>query len=461
MKNQEEVQNQEGVQRCISELSDAELLSNTRALIGHSNQVFAALLVHLGEVEARGLHRTRGCSSLYAYCVYDIRLSEDAAVRRVTAARLVRQFPALLEAIAAGELHLTGLLMLGPHLTRDNHLEVLASAKHRTKKEIATLVRVLDPLPEVPPKIEVLGPAPVRPGAASDLGQPRRVAVPGPRARSGLPAPRRTTRSIRAGTDNRASPLRGPVYGDGRVRRAHRTGAGLALASRRAGVDRPDPARSDARLRHGARKEALRCGRPPQSRARTDARAGAHTRAGADARAQPPPAFPSHPGPRSPRRLRSGRGALHVCRSDRASLRRDALPRAPSHRAVCARRATLRNEPHTALRGAQRSRRRARLWAGVRRKKARHAPTAAVLTALPRPMLRSGREIGRPEPGPSPTARQRPTPPPSAVPLPSSNFGPSPAAALMRGSERRWRPPPAAPPPALATGGGTGRASYP
>ena len=96
------MKNQEGVQGCISELSDADLLSNTRALIGRSNQVFAALLVHLGEVEARGLRRTRGCSSLYAYCVYDIRLSEDAAVRRVTAACLVRQFPALLAAIAAG-----------------------------------------------------------------------------------------------------------------------------------------------------------------------------------------------------------------------------------------------------------------------------------------------------------------------------------------------------------------------
>src|SRR5690348_12025240 len=42
----------------VSRLSDAELLTNTRGLIGRSNQVFAALLAHLGEVEARGLHRT-------------------------------------------------------------------------------------------------------------------------------------------------------------------------------------------------------------------------------------------------------------------------------------------------------------------------------------------------------------------------------------------------------------------
>src|SRR5688572_1033277 len=143
----------------VSELSDAELLANTRGLIGRSNQVLAALLAHLGEVEARGLHRQRACSSLYAYCIYELRLSEDEAVRRVSAARLVRRFPELLDAIASGELHLTGLLLLGPHLTRENFSDVMARAKHRTKKEITKLLRILDPLPDVPARIEVLGSA--------------------------------------------------------------------------------------------------------------------------------------------------------------------------------------------------------------------------------------------------------------------------------------------------------------
>jgi hypothetical protein len=63
-----EIPAREGTNICA--LSDAELLANTRGLIGRSNQVFAALLAHLGEVEVRGLHRTRACSSLYAYCIY-------------------------------------------------------------------------------------------------------------------------------------------------------------------------------------------------------------------------------------------------------------------------------------------------------------------------------------------------------------------------------------------------------
>jgi hypothetical protein len=142
-----------------AELSDAELLAATRGLVGRSNQLLATLLAHLGEVEARGIHRTRACSSLYTYCIYELRFSEDEAFRRVAAARLVRRFPAVWNAVAAGELHLTGLLMLGPHLTEENLSEVLLRAKHRTKKEIARLVRQLDPLPDVPAHIAPLGPA--------------------------------------------------------------------------------------------------------------------------------------------------------------------------------------------------------------------------------------------------------------------------------------------------------------
>jgi hypothetical protein len=70
----------------------------------------------------------------------------------------VKQFPLLFDAIANGELHLTGLLMLGPHLTPENHIKVLGRAKFRTKKELAKLVRELSPLPQVPDLIEPLRP---------------------------------------------------------------------------------------------------------------------------------------------------------------------------------------------------------------------------------------------------------------------------------------------------------------
>ena len=148
----------------LERLSDADLLASTRQLVGRSNQLLAALLAHLAEVDARGIHRLRACSSLYTYCVFELRLSEDAAFRRVRAAKLARQFPVIFQQIADGELQLTTLLLVGPHLTDANHLELLALAKHRTKREVLRLVRCLAPEPSVPDRVVPLGPEGAGPG---------------------------------------------------------------------------------------------------------------------------------------------------------------------------------------------------------------------------------------------------------------------------------------------------------
>ncbi len=141
-------------------LSDEHLHASVRAWVGRTNVALAALLAHLGEVESRGIYRNKACASLHIYCVYVLRFSEDAAYRRAKAARFVKKFPALVDAVQSGELHLTGLLLLGPHLTDANLRDVLARAKHRTKREIEKLVRQLDPLPDVPARVEPLGPRP-------------------------------------------------------------------------------------------------------------------------------------------------------------------------------------------------------------------------------------------------------------------------------------------------------------
>jgi 5-methylcytosine-specific restriction endonuclease McrA len=145
----------------LDHVSNSELHLSTRRLVGRSNQILAALLAHLGEIEARGIHRERACASLHTYLMYELRMSEDAAFRRARAARLCREFPVILEHIAAGEIHLTALLLLGPHLTEENHRELLARAKHRTKREVLHLVRRVAPEPDVPASVEPLGPPPV------------------------------------------------------------------------------------------------------------------------------------------------------------------------------------------------------------------------------------------------------------------------------------------------------------
>jgi hypothetical protein len=49
-------------------------------------------------------------------------------------------------------------LVLGPYLTEANHLELLALAKYRTKREVLRLVRCLSPEQDVPDRGEPLGP---------------------------------------------------------------------------------------------------------------------------------------------------------------------------------------------------------------------------------------------------------------------------------------------------------------
>jgi 5-methylcytosine-specific restriction endonuclease McrA len=144
-------------------ISNDALLQGVRKIVARTNTALADLLAHLGEVEARGLYRERACASLYVYCVYELRMSEDEAYRRAKAARLVRQFPELFERIAAGELHLTGLLLLGPHLDCERRREILDLARFRCKREIQELVARLDPKPEVPGLVEAIGPAPAGP----------------------------------------------------------------------------------------------------------------------------------------------------------------------------------------------------------------------------------------------------------------------------------------------------------
>jgi hypothetical protein len=142
----------------LGHVPDEALHTGVKKLVGRQNVLTADLLAHLAEVDARGIYRERACSSLYAYCVYELRLSEDEAQRRVTAARTARRFPSLFEMLADGAIHLTGLLLLAPCLTAENQAELLARARFRTKREIERVVAEVAPRPDVVARIQPLAP---------------------------------------------------------------------------------------------------------------------------------------------------------------------------------------------------------------------------------------------------------------------------------------------------------------
>ncbi|HKC61691.1 MAG TPA: hypothetical protein VKB92_16505 [Myxococcales bacterium] len=148
----------------VALLSDPDLLAGTHELVDHSLCTEADLLVYLSEIDERKLYADRAFPSMFAFCVGELRFSEDAAYSRIMVARAARRVPAMIEATRSGQVHLTGLRLLAPHLTAENHCEVLAQAASKTKREIEELVARLAPQPAVAPTIRKL---PERPAPAS------------------------------------------------------------------------------------------------------------------------------------------------------------------------------------------------------------------------------------------------------------------------------------------------------
>src|SRR4029450_8918013 len=109
-----------------SGLSDHDLLTRLLALAGKEREATVELVAHLAALDSRpSVYAAKGYGTLFTYCVEALRLSEDATCNRIAAARACRRCPAILEALAAGEMSLTSVRMLSPHLTDENWRTVL------------------------------------------------------------------------------------------------------------------------------------------------------------------------------------------------------------------------------------------------------------------------------------------------------------------------------------------------
>ena len=140
-----------------SGLSDHDLLTRLLALAGREREATVELVAHLAALDSRpSVYAAMGYGTLFSYCVEALRLSEDATCNRICAARAGRRFPAILDLLASGELSLTSVRMLSPHLTAENHESVLARARGRSRREIEALVAELAPRPDVPSSIRKL-----------------------------------------------------------------------------------------------------------------------------------------------------------------------------------------------------------------------------------------------------------------------------------------------------------------
>src|SRR6187549_2911260 len=184
-------------------LNDHALLSQFGDLLRQDHEGNANLLRHIDAIDRRQLWAKLAYPSLFALLVTRYHMSESTAGKRIGAARTARRFPVLFAMVARGELHLSGILRLKAHLTRENHEQVLSDAKHKTIRQLEELVARLAPQPDVPSTLRALPTrttalAPASTAAASAPASPAPTsastaapAPPGPLASRPMPMPRR------------------------------------------------------------------------------------------------------------------------------------------------------------------------------------------------------------------------------------------------------------------------------
>lgn len=97
-------------------------------------------LACLAEGERRGAHLDAGFPSLFEYCVGRLRLSEGAAAQRVYAARAAARYPEIYASLRDGELTVSGVARLAPHLDAANAAAILGRARGRRQREIEALI---------------------------------------------------------------------------------------------------------------------------------------------------------------------------------------------------------------------------------------------------------------------------------------------------------------------------------
>jgi len=93
---------------------------------------------------------------MHLYCEAELRLSEDAAYKRIHAARVARNYPHIFEALADGRLNVTTVNLLSTYLTKENAAELLKASEFKSKSMIEHLLAERFPRSEALPLIETI-----------------------------------------------------------------------------------------------------------------------------------------------------------------------------------------------------------------------------------------------------------------------------------------------------------------
>ncbi len=160
----------------LSHLTDVALRNDLNKAAPGESGATAWLLAHIAEFDLRKLYLAEAFPSTYHYCVGELNLSEDAAYKRIQAARVARRFPVIFELLDDGRLHLSGICLLAPYLIEGNANELLAAAVHKSKAAINQMLKAKFPETE---SFDLVMKVPAARGAQAAVGEIEATGVAG------------------------------------------------------------------------------------------------------------------------------------------------------------------------------------------------------------------------------------------------------------------------------------------
>ena len=141
--------------------SDKKLIERTELLAQQERRISSEILECLHEIESRMIYAELAYSSLYEFCIKQLKYSEGAAHRRIAAMRLLKGLPEntrgeITEKIQLGSLSITNLSILhsflklekkeqGKTYTAEEKTILLGNAENKSKREVEKELASIQP----------------------------------------------------------------------------------------------------------------------------------------------------------------------------------------------------------------------------------------------------------------------------------------------------------------------------
>src|SRR5450432_2597068 len=130
-------------------VGNEELVAALSGVVRRENDLMSDFLAHLAELDERRLYLDFGFTSLFAYCTEALGFCKSSAGRRVAVARVCRRFPEAFGRVARGELQLSVLSLLAPHLNTENAAELFEACSRKSCEQVELLLAARFPKPDV------------------------------------------------------------------------------------------------------------------------------------------------------------------------------------------------------------------------------------------------------------------------------------------------------------------------